>query len=143
MVDVEPIVDNSEICRSIASIDENRIRAAAIVESGMIIGYYYNNNQSLDMRTEEKEEHDDINSRLQSIMRSTGDQLADISSTSQDLTGKMLHAIFHSDSLDILIFPMPYAGSPPRILVVVSESIADYYRSLVDTIQGRLDQMKA
>jgi hypothetical protein len=121
-------------------MDENRIRTAAIIESGIIIGYYYNNNHSLDMRTGE-EEHD-INSRLQSIIRSSSGQLSNISSTSQDLIGKMRHVIFHSDSLDILVFPMPYTDSPPRILIVVSDSTADY-RSLVDAIQDRLDQMKA
>ena len=62
MVDVEPIVDNSEICRSIASVDQSHIRAAAAIESGTIIGYYHNN-QRLDMHTEEEEKHA-INSRI-------------------------------------------------------------------------------
>ncbi len=38
MVDAEPIVGNSKICMSIASIDANYIRTAAIIENGTIIG---------------------------------------------------------------------------------------------------------
>ncbi len=110
----------------------------------MIIGYYYNKNHRADMRTgkEEEKEEDHVISRLQSIIASTGNQLADISSASQDMAGKMIHAIFHSKSLDVLAFPMPYAGSPPRFLLVVSGSTTDY-RSLIDAIQDRLDKMNA
>jgi hypothetical protein len=139
MVDNEPIVDNSEICRSIASIDESRIWATAIIESGTIIGYYYNNN--INPTRSEEEQPEIKGTELQNIIRSTGDQLADTASTtSTNLTRSMHHILLHKDSLDILAFPMPYAGNPPRILVIVSKVTADYL-SLIDAVRSRLEQM--
>lgn len=52
MVDAEPIVYNTEICRSITYVDKRHIFAAAIIESSTIIEYY--NNQSLTTPTAEE-----------------------------------------------------------------------------------------
>lgn len=137
MVDAEPAVDNSDICKSIVSIDQMRIKAAAIVESGTIIGYHYNSHNSL--RTEE--EHD-ISSRMQSVARSVAGHIDALSAESSDLAGQMLHSITHGKKLDLLVFPMPYAGSPRRILVIASKALEEY-GSLVRLIQHRIEQMKA
>jgi hypothetical protein len=92
MVDNEPIVDNSEICRSIASIDESRIWATAIIESGTIIGYYYNNN--INPTRSEEEQPEIKGTELQNIIRSTGDQLADTASTTSTNLTRSMHLKF-------------------------------------------------
>ena len=149
MVDVEPIVDNNEICESIAAIDDSNIIAVAIIEDGIIIGYYYNNRTNIQGRTllTANESNADNSSMLQSIITYVGTQLASASAINQAFKDSMEHTIFqylrYSPQFHIAVFPMPYTENTTRILVVVLSKAMENKNSLMVSINDRLEQMRS
>lgn len=85
MVDVGQIVDNNEIYKSITDMDKNKIKAEAILEGSMIIGYYYNDDNSTNNKLATMEEYNAKNNWLQNIIESIGVEVVSNSSKNKGL----------------------------------------------------------
>ena len=127
MVDTEPIVTNSDICRAFGLLDTTTIKAVAIIQDDTIIGYYLNTGLHIAAHDgkEGAEEEKDFNIRLESALRSVGRSIISSCSSNQDIFGKTLYTIMHSHQIDISAFLMPNSASPVRVFAVASIASAD------------------